>query len=368
MQRRMAMRLCRMWLAVGVVGVLTAMPAQSAAPEPGVDESAPPSRPRLQTLPSDQFKNGSSVRAAFRGAVQRAGASTVRVVCDGKEAALGTVVGSDGWIVTKASELAGVIVCRFSDGRELEAQIVGVADDHDLAMLKVNAAGLAVVKWQSGGGAAGLRLGQWVATPDDGGDAVAVGVVSVQPRKLHPGEGKLGVMPGRGDGGVRIRRVVANSGADKAGLRVNDVITRVGQMRTPNASALRAAVGRYTPGQTLELGVKRGEEELVIPATLGRLELLGEEFSTPADFQNRMGSRLSTRRGGFPAVLQHDSVLRPSDCGGPLVALDGQVVGINIARAGRTESYAIPAGVVQSLLKDLKSGKLAPKTNRSSVE
>ncbi|MEE9212737.1 MAG: hypothetical protein V3U29_08800, partial [Phycisphaeraceae bacterium] len=66
------MRLCRMWLAVGVVGVLMALaagvcPAQSATPEPGVDESAPASRPRLQTLPSDQFKNGSSVRAAFRG-------------------------------------------------------------------------------------------------------------------------------------------------------------------------------------------------------------------------------------------------------------------------------------------------------------
>ena len=46
-------------------------------------------------------------------------------------------------------------------------------------------------------------------------------------------------------------------------------------------------------------------------------------------------------------ILQHDSVLKPSECGGPLVDLDGKVVGINIARAGRTETYAIPSEVVQ---------------------
>ena len=35
---------------------------------------------------------------------------------------------------------------------------------------------------------------------------------------------------------------------------------------------------------------------------------------------------------------------------------------MNIARAGRIESYAVPADVVTALLPDLKSGKLAPKS------
>src|SRR5262249_11927645 len=48
-------------------------------------------------------------------------------------------------------------------------------------------------------------------------------------------------------------------------------------------------------------------------------------------------------------------------CGGPLVDLDGKTVGINIARAGRTETYAIPSEEVQALLADLKSGKLTGK-------
>jgi serine protease Do len=74
-----------------------------------------------------------------------------------------------------------------------------------------------------------------------------------------------------------------------------------------------------------------------------------------------MGGPLSVRSADFPLVLQHDTVLRPIDCGGPVCDLSGKVVGVNIARAGRVESYAIPADQITGLLPDLMSGKLAPK-------
>jgi serine protease Do len=103
--------------------------------------------------------------------------------------------------------------------------------------------------------------------------------------------------------------------------------------------------------------VKRGSGEVEVKATLDRRP----GGRGRGDFQNRLGGALSERRNGFPMILQHDAVLRPSDCGGPLVDLDGKVVGINIARAGRTESYAAPTQAVLPLLYDLMSGKLAPK-------
>ena len=78
------------------------------------------------------------------------------------------------------------------------------------------------------------------------------------------------------------------------------------------------------------------------------------------ELQNNMGSQLSARRSGYPMILTHDSVVKPADCGGPLVDLDGNVIGINISRAGRTESWVIPTEVIRELLADLKSGKLAP--------
>jgi len=42
------------------------------------------------------------------------------------------------------------------------------------------------------------------------------------------------------------------------------------------------------------------------------------------------------------------------------VDLAGKAVGINIARAGRTESFAIPDDVVRPLIDELLSGKFPP--------
>jgi hypothetical protein len=112
-------------------------------------------------------------------------------------------------------------------------------------------------------------------------------------------------------------------------------------------------MGRFKAGEKVLLKIKRGEENLELSATLGKRppQMLGNP-------QELMGSLLSNRRGGFPMILQHDTVLKPHDCGGPIVDLEGKAVGINIARAGRTETYAIPSEEIQKLLPDLKAGKL----------
>jgi hypothetical protein len=55
--------------------------------------------------------------------------------------------------------------------------------------------------------------------------------------------------------------------------------------------------------------------------------------------------------------------LDPTQCGSPIVTLDGEIVALNIARAGRTEMYALPASVIVPLIADLRSGKLPPTTN-----
>ena len=75
---------------------------------------------------------------------------------------------------------------------------------------------------------------------------------------------------------------------------------------------------------------------------------------------NRLGVGVSGRRDGFPVVLQHDTVLKPADCGGPLVDLDGRAVGVNIARGGRVETYAVPSDVLMPKLYALMSGRLDP--------
>ena len=72
------------------------------------------------------------------------------------------------------------------------------------------------------------------------------------------------------------------------------------------------------------------------------------------------GNRLSKRRQNFPSAVQHDTFLKPEDCGGPVVNVDGKVVGINIARQGRVSSLMLPATLAKKIVEDLKTGQWAP--------
>ena len=111
---------------------------------------------------------------------------------------------------------------------------------------------------------------------------------------------------------------------------------RRGHPHPRRADRTRAQLQPRRRGDALRRARRR---TLTLQATLGGTF---PGFEGRSEFQNNLGGRLSVRRFGFPVALQHDTVLRPDDCGGPVVDLDGRVIGFNIARAGRTESYAIP--------------------------
>jgi serine protease Do len=296
-------------------------------------------------------KMNTAVLAAFKEVVTPVHKSTVTIKSDGKNAALGAIVGEAGWIVTKSSELKGKVVCKLSDGRELPARIIGVDDETDLAMLKVDAKGLPAIVWET----SKPLVGDWVATAGPTDVPSSVGVVSVLPRGVTAPRGLLGIGLEQGEGAAKVREVMNNSAAAKAGIKVGDHVLSCNGKVAKTHDELIAIVARYAPGDELTLVVRRDGKELVIKATLAARPTDGR-----SDIQNTMGGRLSTRRSNFTEILQHDSVLRPDQCGGPLVNLDGKVVGINIARAGRVESYALPAAVVTSLIADLQSGRLMP--------
>ena len=119
---------------------------------------------------------------------------------------------------------------------------------------------------------------------------------------------------------------------------------------------LQQRVRGHDPGQTLEITLKRKGKELKKTVRLSSPSVVISMVDHSAR-QQRLGGALSTRISGFPEILQHDTVLRPRDIGGPIVNLDGKVVGINIARAGRIKSYALPADVIRKMIVPLKAGK-----------
>jgi serine protease Do len=310
-------------------------------------------------LGQDISRNSPKIIDLFTPVVEKPNLSVVRVRCAGRDVALGVVVGADGWILTKASELKGErILCRLKDGHELEATVTTRDERYDLALLKVEAKSLVPVEWADSNG---TPPGRWVASAGTDRRPLAIGVIGAPARDLtikgaapmpSPTSGYLGVGFDTDFAGVKISQVTAGGPAQKAGLKVGDQIIAVNGQEVNDPDEFVAIAQRHKPGEVIALKIERDEKEQVIKVTLGK-----RPTSTRLDNQNKMGSVLSDRRTGFPVVLQHDGVVKPSDCGGPLVDLEGRVLGINIARAGRTETYAIPGEVVRALLPQLRNGK-----------
>jgi len=300
-----------------------------------------------ESLPRDEFAQGRAVRAAFGELVNKTRGATVRIKCEGKDVALGAIVSADGWIVTKASELANrdKIVCVLSYGRELDARLVGADAASDVAVLRVEASDLKAVEFQS----ATLRPGMWLASPSNSSDRLAVGVVSVAERLIARSPGVLGVLIDDREAGATVRQVMPGSGAAAAGIKPGDVITHIAAEPVARLAELQTAVRKHRVGDVVQVTGKREDETLELSVRLGM-----PENSLGAD-PTRVTGALSGRRDDFPAAIQHDTVLRPTDCGGPVVDLAGRVIGINVARADRTASYVLPSSAVLETLDRIKA-------------
>jgi len=299
------------------------------------------------------LRDAGGVKDTFRKVIAQAAACVVRVRCDKRDVAMGTIVGPDGWILTKASELKGRVVVRLPDGRDLEARKVGVNPRFDLAMLKIDAVDLPKIAW----GLKDPAVGQWVAVPGPDGNPLALGVISVPRRTIPRAKGSLGILFRQTDKGVTISMILPGSPAARAGIMKDDLITQLNGRPIKNQKELVDAMKNFGPGMTIRLTLRRGEKSMDKTATLGQIV-------TPAtrqrDALNSTGVGMSGRHDDFPVVLQHDATVRPADCGSPVVTLDGRTVGINVARGGRTETYCIPANALVVLMYELMSGHLRP--------
>ena len=310
-------------------------------------------------------KNHELVRYAFREIIASANRSTVRVLSEEKFVSLGTVVGQNGWILTKASELSGNVYCRIPEHGSLKASVHATDDQTDLALLKVKATNLTVAKllvdWSTDD--TEIKAGSLVAVPDGyAPDPLAIGIASTaKPRKVDQDRGIVGIQVDQPDPtvpGARVISIIPGSAAEESGLEPNDLVLEINGVELENHLDLIQRVGELRPGANVKLKVKRDDETWTETIELGRLnELLEDELA----LQNRLGGALSSRRSGFPEVIQHDSLVRANQCGGPLVNLAGEIIGINIARAGRVETFTLSSQSVGEALE-----RMMPKTELTS--
>jgi S1-C subfamily serine protease len=272
--------------------------------------------------------------------------SVVQVLSGGRPVSLGTVVSSDGFVLTKRSELSGdPIRVRLGDGRLFPARVAAVRRRNDLAMLRVDSdVTLPPVRFAS----VQPPVASFVISPGRRrGRSVGIGIVGVKTARRVDHRGRLGVvLESDSSGRALVQGVWPRSGADLAGIKEGDLIVAIdGTEKNSRVGVIETLRGKF-PGEQVHLTILRPDESsglqtLEMDASIREFGVMRESKS-----DSKVNGPRNVRLTGFDRVIQHDTVLDVDECGGPVLDTSGRVVGINIARAGRVVSYALPSSLV----------------------
>jgi len=308
-------------------------------------------------LPAQSVRNitqGDAVRKIWKPVIKAANRSVVEVCVNERAMVLGTVVGKD-LVVTKLSELTPRTA---KQGDEIELSIdqgdkswpcvqIGFDRPSDLAVLRVKGATLVPIEWAD----EVPKPGAFLASVDGDDAPFGVGILAAAPYVHTVPRAFLGIRFANPNGGAAaIDEAVEHGAAKAAGIRGGDVVVEFDGKEIGDTEQLRGAIRSQKPGDAVQVVVMRGEKRMEF-----RVEL-GTNTSPARSNQEGVWGELSEVRSGFQRVLQHDTVLKPEDCGGPVVGLDGTCVGVNVARAGRIETLAIPAVDVRKLVARVRGG------------
>jgi len=103
---------------------------------------------------------------------------------------------------------------------------------------------------------------------------VSRGYMGILPQELTPDMARAFGMPN--GHGVAVAQVTSNSPAEKAGLKVGDVITAINGTPVEDVNSFRLAVAGFAPSTTVHLKIARNGQNLDIPVTLAEYNLEAE--------------------------------------------------------------------------------------------
>ena len=284
--------------------------------------------------------------------------STFEVIASKYWVSMGVVISAEGYALTKASEIEDEtdIKCRFNKNFSVTAEIVKIDKANDIALLKLAAGTYKPVTFANNEPVPGTIL----LTVGVRKDVVAMGVCSCESRSLiERGRGLLGVMPSETQKGILVSEV--QNAARRAGIKDGDIIFQVQGRKVSKVPEFVNMIRRYQAGDELTVHTLRGDQEIVFKVVLGGQRIRGG-MAPRFEAMNMLGTINSKRSTAFPWALQHDTPLMPEQCGGPLINLDGEVIGINIARGGRIKSFAVAGEQLEEVIQSFEIPKLSQPT------
>ena len=91
-------------------------------------------------------------------------------------------------------------------------------------------------------------------------------------RKIKSNEAFLGVMTEKDEKGAQITEITKGSAAEKAGLKEDDIITKIGDDKVTGPDDLYKAVGKHKPDEKVTITYLRDGKQLTANATFGKAE------------------------------------------------------------------------------------------------
>ena len=302
-----------------------------------------------QSLDSAYRTTGTAVVAAFEAQRQILQTSSAVMLDGRKEIGYGVVISADGHILSKASEVidAKSLAVTVDQTQYREVKVLAVDPSWDVALLKIEAGGLVPVVYAPTSevpqGACVVANGATTRTAR----RLLAGIVSAKTREIPASGGAaLGVVLNGKSKLLEVDAVNEKSGAKEAGLQKGDVILAIEGKKLKKIEDIAEILKDRKAGSTVKMTYRRKGEEITVDV---RLAARGEMFTDQMNRNDQMSGEYSPRRSGFPRVMQHDILGSKSVVGGPLLDLDGRCIGMNIARANRAESFAIPVEDLKEL-------------------
>lgn len=282
--------------------------------------------------------------------------NTVVIKVDDKIVSMGTV--TDKGIVTKYSEISKInknaktdIRMIAKDGSSYPINLLHIYSSYDIAVIE-NIGKLPAVDLKR---SVTPDVGSFIVASGASDQALALGIVSVKPRSLKEKDrGFLGVvmnMEAQKEGGVLLNHVEAKSAADRAGLMKDDVILTVEGVAVTNMLEMRNFLQQQMPGDEITISYRRdGVVSAGVKVKLGARRDIPQVRRSRMNSMKRMGGRVNEVSEGFPQVLQSDIQLKSNFCGAPIVDLNGDFVGVVVAKASRIKTYIIEGDKLDELL------------------
>ena len=314
------------------------------------------------------------IRAAFTAELGNKSPSVITLMRENRPVILATALTKKGLFLTKTSEITdnsgnlrdGVVA--EIDGEEQEIELIASDTMTDLSIIRTKASNQIKADWSDFGSP---RTSTLVISPTLA-DAVAFGITT-QPVRSAPKSGfdhllTLGEAPpflgftlsetSTAEDHPSVALVEPDSPCDRAGLIEGDVIVSIDDEDITKAKDVIDLLADKQPGETVVITVKRGDQDVDLKAILGKRTVRTNRPDPKASRTDQAlsqlsanGGALSKRRQGFPLAIYHDTPLEAPQCGGPLLDIHGQLLGINIARSLRTRTLALPSSVVRDAIK-----------------